>query len=173
MADPNADPKNVIPPAGGESNPDLLDDPDPTPKKTYTHEEHKALVERAVRARFKNFVPKADYEQATTRAAELEDASMGLQSENQKLKATLAERDKIELRAKIGTEMGLPESLRKYIQGADEAAMKAAAETLRKDLGIRQDKGQPVPKGQTPSPENENEFMNGFLMDMVHGDRSR
>lgn len=159
----------IVPPIEGADP--VIDDPDDTEPK-YTDAELKERIEKAVKGRFKKFVPKDEHERIAARAQELEDAAIALQNENQKLKAVQAEKNRAELRAKVGAEMDVPENMRKYITGNDEEAMKASAEALRKDLGIKQEYGKAVPPNQ-PTAENEHDFMNSYMLGMARGGSGR
>jgi hypothetical protein len=152
VADPDADPTQSH---------------DPSSKgKTYSEEQY----QRAVNRKLANYIPKTDYQNAIERIKVLEGEIGARDSKLAEVSTKLTALEQKDLKLKVLHELGLPSSMSSRISGADEAALKADAESLRKELGIKTKLGDPVPVITDPNkPKTENEEMNSLFLGMVRG----
>ncbi|MCK9571288.1 hypothetical protein M0R72_20230 [Candidatus Pacearchaeota archaeon] len=133
--------------------------PDPSEGKTYTEEQY----QRAMNRKLANYIPKTDYQAAIDRASALEKALQENERLKQELSTKLSSFEQKELKAKIAAEVGIPPTMLHRINGIDEKSLREDAETLRKELGIKQDAGKPVPPVTPAGIVSENDEMNAAL----------
>jgi hypothetical protein len=150
-----------------ETDPDKSLDPSSSKGKTYTEDQY----QRAVNRKLANYIPKTDYQNAVERIKVLESEIGARDSKLAETTTKLTALEQKELKLKVLSELGLPSSMASRISGADEAALKADAESLRKELGIKTKMGDPVPilTDTNQAPKNESEEMNGLMLGMVRG----
>lgn len=132
---------NQTPPAGSGSSP-------------FRVFETKEQYEAALNRKLANFVPKTEIDKLNQLIASKNGEIQIWQQKATGYESELANYRLGELRQKIGREAGLPADWIEELKGADEAAIKAHAEILRKKLGIKQNAGGPVPPGAQNAPPN-------------------
>lgn len=150
------DPSTPITPAAPIVDPGVQT---PDPSKMYSEEQY----QRAMNRKLANYIPKTDYQAAMDRASALEKALQENERLKQELSTKLSSFEQKELKAKIAAEVGIPLTMLHRINGIDEKALREDAETLRKELGIKQDAGKPVPPVTTGQQPTENDEMNAAL----------
>ena len=142
----------AVPPAPGDGG--------SGPYKVFqTEQQYQAALNR----KLANYVPKTELDSALQRAAALETSLGTVQQEIQGLKTKLSSYEIGDLRQKVGKEAGLPADWIEELKGTDEASLKAHAEALRKQLGIKYNAGNPVPPLTPGTPATENDEMNAAL----------
>lgn len=147
----------------------------PPAERTYSEAEHKAAVEAAIQARFKNTPSKdeiAALQAKAKKADELEAASLS-ETEKAIARAEAAEKKAAEaearikaadlraLRVKVGAEKGLPSALVDRLAGDDEESIAADADAILASIP------KPVTPGSNPPPEagdpkDADPFLKGF-----------
>lgn len=147
---------NQTPPAGSGSSP-------------FRVFETKEQYEAALNRKLANFVPKTEIDKLNQLIASKNGEIQIWQQKATGYESELANYRLGEIRQKIGREAGLPADWIEELKGADEAAIKAHAEILRKKLGIKQNAGNPVPPGAQGTQQTENNEMNGMLLGMARG----
>jgi len=149
-----------------ETDPDKSLDPSSSKGKTYTEDQY----QRAVNRKLANYIPKTDYQNAIERIKVLETEIGTRDNKLAEVSTKLTALEQKDLKLKVLADLGLPSSMANRISGVDEAALKADAESLRKELGIKTKLGEPVPVLTDPNkPKTENEEMNGLFLGMVRG----
>ena len=129
----------------------------------------KEQYEAALNRKLGNYAPKSELQTAIDRASSMEKALGGKDTEIQDLKNKLLNYQLGDLKKKVGSEAGLPPDWIDELKGADEASLKAHAESLRKKLGIKHKDGNPVPPITPGTPKTESEEMNGMFISMARG----
>lgn len=154
-------------PTKNDPSADPTQDPKGSGASPYKVFQTSQQYEAALNRKLANYVPKTELDAALTRAAALETSLQNLQQESQGLKTKISEYQLGDLKKKVGQEAGLPADWIEELKGADEASLKAHAESLRKKLGIKHKDGNPVPPITPGNPTTENDEMNAMFRAMA------
>ena len=161
------EPPSNTPPADGQGT--TQTPPAGSGRSPFRVFETKEQYEAALNRKLGNYVPKSEVDKLNQLIASKNGEIQTWQQKATGYESELASYRLGELRQKIGREAGLPADWIEELKGADEAAIKAHAEILRKKLGIKQNAGGPVPPNIPGTPQNESDEMNGMLLGMARG----
>ncbi len=133
--------------------------------KTFTEEEHKAGIEKAVKNRFKNFVAKDVHDQLSTKLTETETLLNNTQKERDSFREELSKLKKDKWISEIGTKYGIPESDWDRLKGENEKELEADAKAWQEKRNAGKKIGDAVPA--TPHQTGKNEDFNSGLYQLV------
>lgn len=131
------------------------------PERTYTIQEHKDGIEKAVKARFKNYVAKDVHDQLQSKITETETLLTSTQTENESLKKELNSLKKEKWLSAIGSKYNIPESDLDRLRGENEKELEADAKAWAEKRNAGKPIGGAVPTTQHTTIKNE-DFNSGL-----------